>query len=125
MTGLRVRLNTLATRRIGNVAMCAVALAYSSAACAQESGRVDSSNVGVAIEDAVISSGLPDANLDIRQFNESLHQQLMNTASPDYPSPAAGAAAQEYMIFKFDFSSLPSGAQAIAPAHFDFSAWFT
>jgi hypothetical protein len=29
------------------------------------------------------------------------------------------------MIFKFDFSTLPAGAQATTTASFDFSAWFT
>jgi hypothetical protein len=92
---------------------------------AQTTGRVDSSNIGVAIEDAVISSGLPDSNLDVRSFNEGIAQQLMDTASPDYPDAAAGASSQEYMIFKFDFSSLPPGASATGGASFDFSAWFT
>jgi hypothetical protein len=101
-----------------------VVLALGSTALAQQSGRVDWSNIGVATEDAVISSGLPDANLDLRQFNDFVDQQLMNTASPEYPSPAAGAAAQEYMIFKFDFSSLPQGAAA-TDGSFDFCAWST
>lgn len=92
---------------------------------AQFIGRVDSSNIGVAIEDAVISSGLPNTNLDRRSFNEEVSQQLMDTSSPDYPDSITGASSQEYMIFKFDFSSLPPHASATGAASFDFSAWFT
>jgi hypothetical protein len=97
-----------------------------STAIAQLTGHVDSSNIGVAIEDAVISSELPDANLDVRVLNEVPGQQLLNTTSDsDYLNPAAGASAHEFMIFKFDFSSLPAGAAATGPVWFDFSAWFT
>lgn len=92
---------------------------------AQTTGRVDSSNVGIATEDAVIASGLPNASLDTRSSNEGVDQQLMDTASPDYPDLATGANSQEYMIFKFDFSSLPPGASATSTGSFDFSAWYT
>jgi hypothetical protein len=92
---------------------------------AQLTGHVDSSNIGVAVEDAVISSGLPDANLDKRMFSVPGQQLLNTTSDSDYSNPATGASAQEYMIFKFDFSSLPPGAAAIGPAWFDFSAWVT
>jgi hypothetical protein len=96
-------------------------------ALGQTTGTVDETNIGVATEDAVISSGVPNTNLDFRTFNDgSAAQQLLNTnPTPDYPSAAAAAAAQEYMIFKFDFSSLPAGAQATAPGFFDFASWFT
>ncbi len=97
-----------------------------SAALAEQLGHVDSSNIGVAVEDAVISSGLPEANLDVRLHIDELGQQLLNTTSDsDYPDLATAALAQEYMIFKFDFSSLPSGATAASRAWFDFSAWST
>jgi len=100
---------------------------FTQLALGQETGRVDSSNIGVATEDAVISSGLPEVNLDFRTFNEGPvpAQQLMHTGNPGYPTPEQGAAAQEYMIFKFDLSTLPAGAQATATGSFDFSAWFT
>lgn len=106
-------------------AFAAIGLGAWAQAGAQVTGRVDASNFGIATEDAVISSGLPDVNLDIRSFNESTPQQLMDTASPDYPDLASGASAQEYMVFKFDFSSLPQGTLATSAGSFDFSAWFT
>lgn len=94
----------------------------------QITGTVDSSNVGVATEDSVISSALPTTNLESREFNvDSTPQQLMNTSNPaDYGGNGAlAASAQEYMIFKFDLSTLPAGAQATTTGSFDFSAWFT
>ena len=40
------------------------------------------SNIGIATEDSVISSGLPTANLESREFNVDVAaQQLMNTSN--------------------------------------------
>jgi hypothetical protein len=94
----------------------------------QMTGTVDSTNIGIAVEDSVISSGVPNTNFESREFNvDSTAQQLMNTSNAnDYGGDGTLAArSQEYMIFKFDFSSLPPGAQATATGSFDFSAWFT
>ncbi len=88
----------------------------------------------IASQDSVIASGLPDLNMDVRKHSDLgvsiLANMLLHTwngGSPgdDYASEAAAAASQEYLIYKFDFSALPSEATITGVGDFSFAYWYT
>ena len=94
----------------------------------------------VASEDAVIGSGAPDVNLEIRRHSDItisiLNNLLLYTwdggavdsngdLTDTYASEADAAASQEYIIFKFDFSALPSEATITGVGDFSFAYWYT
>ncbi len=89
----------------------------------------------VASEDSVIASGLPTENLELRQHSEgtgtvNVKNMLLNTwnggePGNDYASIAASEASQEYIIFKFDFASVPANATITGVGDFGFDYWYT
>ncbi len=84
----------------------------------------------IAAEDSVIASGRPDTNMDSRKHSGNNTNMLFHTWDggnlfDDYASPAAAAASQEYFIFNFDFTNLPSEATITTTGDFTFDVWYT
>ena len=69
-----------------------------------------------AIESSVISETMPDENLMVRP-ESNLGILISNNLLM--------VNAQEYIIFKFDFSDLPANATITTPGVFNWTTWYT